>query len=274
MPSPRELKVPLNQLLQPRGAGLCLSRGNRLHPDRQIGEHEIIFVRRGRLGIAEQDRGLDPTAGEAILLWPQRRHYGTEVVAAGSEFYWLHVLVPPAREGEPTLSVPQRCRPARPIRLMELLHQYLSDQASGRLTQVAGSALVQLMFSEMSEQHADAGGVAADATLAARAEAEIARRFHLSIGTASIARQLRCNPDYLGRIYHRSYGRTVMRGIAERRVEEARRLLMECPGMPIATVCHQVGFRNHAWFRRIFSRIAGSTPDLYRRRHARTTLNS
>src|SRR5580658_9953736 len=228
MPNPRELKVPLTQLLQPRGAGLCLARGTRLHPDRQIHEHEIIFVRRGRLGIAELDHDLDPTAGEAILLWPQRRHYGTEIVPAGCAFYWLHVLVPAARDGEPVLAVPQRCRPARPVRLMELLHQYLSDQAAGRLTAAAGSALVQLMFSEMSEQ-AEVVSATAEATLAARAEAEITRRFHLSIGTTSIARQLRCNPDYLGRIYHRAYGRTIMRAVSERRVEEARRLLLESP---------------------------------------------
>src|SRR4051812_19755934 len=172
------LRVPLGRPPVGQMAGLCLARGTQRHPDRSIGEHELFFVRRGRLAIAEAGRTLDTAAGETLILWPGRRHYGTEIIPAGCEFYWLHVVVPNARAGEPTLAVPQRARPARPERLMELLHRYLHDLGSGRLTPTAGSALAMLMFSEIAEQ---SSAPDPDVTLAARAEAEITRGFHLAI---------------------------------------------------------------------------------------------
>jgi AraC-like DNA-binding protein len=253
-------------------AGLCLSRGTQFHPDRRIGEHELFFVRKGCLPIAESGRQLETRSGETLILWPNRRHYGTDTIPAGCEFYWLHFVVPPAPEGAAAMEVPQRGRPARPERLMELLHQFLHDQNLGRLTEVSGGALVLLMLSEICEQKPPALQV--DATLASRAEAHIARGFHLAIGTSSIARELRCNPDYLGRLYHRVFGRSIMAAIAQRRVIEAKRLLLEQPGTAMEEIAHRCGCRNQAWFRRIFKRDAGCSPDQFRRTHIGGRINS
>ena len=269
------LQVPLLQLTQPRGAGIGVGRGRRAHPDRQIGEHEIFFVRKGRLGISESGRTLDTAAGESLVLWPHRRHYGTEIVPTGCEFYWLHVLVPSPRTGEPRLFVPQRGRPSRPARVMEILHRYMDDLATGRLTPASGHAFILLLASELGESRAEApaSGRAAH-PLATRAEAEIARRFHLPLSTAELARLLGANPDYLGRVYHRSFGRTILDSIASHRVDDAARGLLEEPDLPITEVGRRSGFRNPAWFRRCFRRGTGNSPAAYRRMHGRQHVNS
>jgi AraC-like DNA-binding protein len=264
--------VALSKPVTPIMAGLCLSRGTQKHPDRRIGEHELFFVRKGRLGLAEDGRDVSVSAGETLILWPHRRHYGTEIVGSDCEFYWLHFLVDAPTRGEPTLEVPQRTRPARPARLIELLHRYLHDAATGQLTPTAGSLLAMLMLSEIAERPATPR--AAENTLAARAEAEIARRFHLPIGTASVARALGCNPDHLGRVYLRAYGHSVMHAISARRVTEAMRLLIMEPGLPLERIARQCGCRNLAWFRRIFRRFAGTSPNEYRRAHAKAFINS
>jgi AraC-like DNA-binding protein len=253
-------------------AGLCLARGTQSHPDRKIGEHELIFVRKGRLPMAEAGTQLETKAGESLILWPHRRHYGTGILQAGSEFYWLHFQMPPIPAKAPGILVPQRGRPARPERMMELLHQLLHDQNAGRLTATAGSALVMLLLSEIAEQQPHPAGI--DATLANRAEAIIARQFHLGIGTANIASELGCNPDYLGRLYHHIFGQSIMSAIAKRRVQEAQRLLMENPGRSMEEVAHLCGCRNQAWFRRIFKRHTGSSPDHFRRTHIGGYINS
>jgi AraC-like DNA-binding protein len=272
VPTSDVLRLTLSRPVTPIMAGLCLARGTQKHPDRRLGEFELFFVRKGRLGIAEDGRDVSVTAGETLIVWPHRRHYGTEIVGSDCEFYWLHFVAEPAPAGEAALTVPQRARPARPARLIELLHRYLHDAATGQLSPAAGSLLAMLMLSEIAE-----GAPAprsAENTLAARAEIEIARRFHLAVGTASIAKTLGCNPDHLGRIYLRAYGRSVMHAISERRVTEAMRLLIMEPGLPLERVARLCGCRNLAWFRRIFRRFAGTSPNEYRRAHAKAFINS
>ncbi len=272
------LQVPLSQLLVPKYGGVGLGRNARAHPDREIGEHEIFYVRKGRLAIAEAGRTLDTHAGEGLILWPHRRHYGTEIVPSGCEFYWLHVVIPKPSPGEPCLVVQQQSHPARPSRLLELFHRFLHDQESGSLTPVSSHALVLLMLCEMADQGTppSQNGQASRASdaLAMRADAEIARRFHLPISTGSIARLLGCNPDYLGRVYHLAFGRTVLQGIAQRRIDDACRLLLEEPGLSMSEVGAKCGFTNQAWFRRSFHRRTGQSPIDYRRSHARAHVNS
>lgn len=272
------LRVSLVRLLEPMHAGIGLGRGARPHPDRSIHEHEIFFVRRGRLAIGEEGRDLETAMGESLVLWPHRRHYGKAVVPAECEFYWLHVRVPAVGAGEPVITVPQRGRPARPARVMELWHRYLHDQSAGRLTPASAHALVLLLLSELADQRTETPtSVPADgalATLAARAQTEIARAFHRPLSTSTIAHRLGCNPDYLGRAFQRVYGHSVLDRIHRLRIDEACRLLLEEPGMPVPEVGKRCGFSQAAWFRRAFHRQMGVAPIAYRRLHGWTWSNS
>lgn len=270
-PALEYLRLHPGQPLQALNAGLFVSRGRGLHPDRTIDSHELILVKRGNLGLAEGTREFTLAAGDALLLWPGRRHYGTAPYPPDLTFYWIHWRMPsgkaPARAG---LAVPQLGRPARPDRLTELLHQFLDDQESGALQPLQAAWLVQLMLAEAARAAAPSG---AGHLLADRADAYLAAQGHRALSTSEVAEALRCNPDYLGRVYRKARGVTLTDGIHRRRVREARGLLIE-GRLNVDEVARECGFDDAGYFRRIFKRLTGLTPRAFQRLHARAHINT
>src|SRR5690349_15669260 len=89
------------------GAGMLIAREGRRHVDRVANHFVLIFVREGVLPIQEEEKAFEVKAGQSLLLWPARRHWGTADFSPDLRFFWLHFfleLSPGA--GEP-LIVPQ-----------------------------------------------------------------------------------------------------------------------------------------------------------------------
>lgn len=277
-----------------QNAGLFICRGGGRHGGRIIDSHELIFVRQGELGMYEEGDRFKVAAGEVLLLGPGREHGGTEDYPSDLSFYWIHFEVKagalghPARRGsgkgrgpqagrhrrQGFLELPRHARVARPDQLAELFHRFLNDQEAGRLTPLGADLLLLLMLGEAADRRVpfetlDAPG----ATLAARAQRLIRTRFHELLQTSTVARDLDCNPDYLGRAFQRTYGHTVTEAIHRARLKEARALLIES-GQNVAQVARLVGYSNPGYFRRIFHRQQGISPRAYRRMHARAHVNT
>jgi AraC-like DNA-binding protein len=262
-------------------AGLFVSRGQGIHVTRTIDSHEMIFTRSGVLGMFEEDRRFEVRAGEALHLWPGRRHGGTLPYPADLSFYWLHFRMAepasrPAR-GAAELVLPQHVRVGRPDRLTELLRRFLDDQESGRLTVLSGALLVTLMLEEASGAGSPAAGVAAAASgaeaLAARADEFILTHFHEPVSAWDVAGKLGCNPDYLGRVYRRMRRITLTEAINRARLRHARKLLMDS-NLNVDGVARAAGFSEAGYFRRVFQRGEGVTPSAFRRSYARMHMNT
>jgi AraC-like DNA-binding protein len=267
-----------------QNAGLFICRGSGRHGERVINSHELIFVRQGELGMHEEGTCFKVSTGEMLLLRAGRRHGGTADYPSDLSFYWIHFDVvgdlrssPVARkrkriEGE--LELPRHGRVARPDRLAELFHQFLNDQESGRLTSLSADLLLTLMLHEASDRRVPVeADEAAGATLAAQANRLIGTRFHESLQTSTLAAELDCNPDYLGRVYQRAYGHTVTEAIHRARLKEARALLIE--GLQNVTqIARSVGYSDAGYFRRVFRHQQGISPRTYRRMHARAHVNT
>jgi AraC-like DNA-binding protein len=260
-------------------AGLFVSRGQGTHATRTIDSHELIFVRSGVLGIFEGPRRFEVRAGEALHLWPGRRHGGTAPYPPDLSFYWLHFRVTEraARTSgaRPVLALPQHLRVGRPDRLTELLRRFLDDQESGRLTPLAGALLVALMLEEATLAPPPAAGRTASVAeaLAARADGFVLTRFHQPVSTWDAARELGCSPDYLGRMYRRMRGMTLTEAINRTRLRHARRLLMDS-SLNVDEVARAAGFSEAGYFRRVFRRAEGFSPSAFRRSYARMHLNT
>lgn len=258
-------------------AGLFVSRGQGIHATRTIESHELIFVRSGTLGMFEGPRRFEVRAGEALHLWPGREHGGTAPYPPDLSFYWLHFRLADApRRGKPLLELPQHARVGRPDRLTELLRRFLDDQASGRLTPLAGALLVTLMLEELSCAGAPAAAARAACgaeALAARADEFILTHFHEPVSTWDAARALGCNPDYLGRVYRRMRRRTLTEAINRARLRQARRLLLDSP-KNVDEIAREAGFSEAGYFRRVFGRAEGLTPSAFRRSYARMHMNT
>ena len=277
MPALELLRLAATPPLQACNAGLFVSRGQGIHAKRVIDSHELIFVRSGVLSMQEDNRDFEIGAGQTLLLWPGRVHQGTRDYPADLSFYWIHFKVTAGR-GAATgkkLAIPQHATLRSNDRLTELLHRFLDDQESGRLEPVPAALLILLMLCEVAASHGDGGGKPSDAAaaLAARAQRMIQTRFHEAISTADLAEALNCNADYLGRVYRRTFGRTLIDEIHGVRLRSARRLLMES-ALNVDQISREVGFLYSGYFRRIFRKRQGLSPRAFRQLYARTYVNT
>lgn len=99
--------------------------------------------------------------------------------------------------------------------------------------------------------------------MAYRARQLIGTRFSESLKAATLAGALRCNPDYLGRVFRLTFGITLTETIHRQRIAAAERLLLN-NDLPLARIAERCGFDHSGYFRRIFSRQRGMTPVAYR----------
>jgi len=94
-----------------------------------------------------------------------------------------------------------------------------------------------------------------------------------SIRASRVASALDYHPDYLGRLYRRTYGIPMTEAVNRRRIREAKRDLLESP-LTIEQIAVRCGFADAEYFRRVFRKLEGMTPSGYRRLYARFHVNS
>lgn len=78
-----------------------------------------------------------------------------------------------------------------------------------------------------------------------------------------LARELGAHPSHLVRAFRREYGLPPHRYVVGRRLDRARRLLLD--GMPVAEVAVAVGFHDQSHLTRHFRTLLGTTPAAFRR---------
>lgn len=100
-----------------------------------------------------------------------------------------------------------------------------------------------------------------------RARALIDDRFRERLALAEIADEVGVHPAHLVREFRRQYGTTVASAIRARRIELARRRLVDSR-LPLAEIAFEAGFSQQSHFTALFRRATGVTPAEYRRRFA------
>lgn len=92
----------------------------------------------------------------------------------------------------------------------------------------------------------------------------VEERYASPVGTADLARELGYTAGHLTTVVRRRTGRTVLEWLTERRMAEARRLLLETD-LPLSAVATRVGYRDPAYLGRRFRAAHGVTPERWRR---------
>lgn len=260
----------------PQNAGLFVSRGQGMHPQRVIDSHELIVVRSGTLHIREEERDFAVQTGESLLLFPHRMHIGTRDYAPDLSFYWLHFEIKKSKSvtsaSRLVFSLPQHTRLTRPDFAYEHFQRFLHEQETGRLTPHSRTLLTLLLLEEvMSEQpHSDH---ITDNHIVKRIDALIQQRFMEPLSTRDLARAAECSPDYLGRVYKAACGQTLTEALNAARIKEACRLLRDT-FLDIHEIALASGFATHTYFCRVFKDIQGMSPLAYRRKYARVHIIS
>lgn len=91
----------------------------------------------------------------------------------------------------------------------------------------------------------------------------IEQRYREPLSLRDVARGLRLTPGHLTTTVRRRTGRTVLDWIVERRMTEARRLLVETD-LAVNEIARTVGFGDPGYFARSFRRANGMTPREWR----------
>ncbi len=86
------------------------------------------------------------------------------------------------------------------------------------------------------------------------------------IGLSEVAKAVNLSPAYLTDLVRRETGRTVLTWIVERRIAQARCLLLETD-QSINQIAHTVGYLDTGHFIRLFRRFNGTTPQAWRLQH-------
>ncbi|MEG2954725.1 MAG: AraC family transcriptional regulator [Hafnia sp.] len=279
------LEIALDLPIRVQNGGLFISRGIGVHPSRKLSSWELIFVEKGTLAIREDDTSFSVSEGEILLLQPQRSHRGLETFPLDLKFYWLHFDINAFDIDEiarkygrnsstaTLLSIPQHCKVHDPQYITSLFRQFLNEQEN-RKQPAALSLIFLLMLQQISDALPDDANITnSGVALAYKARQLIKTQYHLPISTSSLAGQLFCNADYLGRVFRKTFGVTLTEALHRQRVSSAEKMLLN-DMCSIAEVAQRSGFHDVGYFRQIFRKQIGLTPVAYKRRYCKEHINS
>lgn len=142
----------------------------------------------------------------------------------------------------------EACTTLRLARSIELLCQLHAALANRALAPATGEG----SLSEL------------DVARIASVRREVDQRWHEKLTIAELARAGGVNRDKLVRGFRDLYGATIAEMLTERRLQEARRMLLSTD-LPISLVAYRCSYNNNAAFARAFNRRFGIAPSGLRR---------
>ena len=271
------LGIALGGPIESENAGLFISRGVGRHPDRVIASSELIYVVRGTLRLNEPGWEYSVGAGEYLILVPGVRHWAPDDYPPGLEFYWIHFRLSGPSEGgrgRGTFDLPRNDRVGDPERLEELFRWFLDAQEQQDLEPALASGLCQLMLVVLAHRPRHASDSDDRIPMLAReAKRLLSRSVQEDVTTSQLARRLRCNPDYLGRLYKRSFGVSIMDDLHAQRIRVAKALLLD-EQLNVNEVAARCGYRDATYFRRMFRRHVGVAPSRFRDLYSHMHINT
>lgn len=243
-----------------RGGG-SLRLGNREWP---VEDGDAYVIAPGEVVGVGEAGGLRGTEGWTVFFPPEV--LGGQ--APGAFLSWrAHPLLFPfvggTAGGAQRLKVSPRERPSWSERFSAL------DLELRRRRDGYGEAVLShltLLLVELSRLAADVVGDLRlkDESLLAEVFGFIEESYNERISLKEVARAVSLTPGHLTTIVRRKTGRTVLEWIAERRMAEARKLLVQTD-LTIEEVGRRVGYTDAGYFVRSFKRMHGSTPLGWRR---------
>ena len=251
-------------------AGLFVSNGKGRHITRVRDYCELIFVKSGVLHIREADHPFEVNAGQFLILHKGVEHGGTADYKKDLSFFWGHFTCPE--------SFLKTCQSYGTSPRPEFFAQYytlLVNEQKFPNNQRTCDLLMEILLNETrrittNEAVSFNGSVS---ELAESAKRTVDLHFADNISTADVAAELKCSPNYLGKVFHKAYGCTILQYINSVRCRQAAYLL-RTSNSSIKEIAFFSGFNYLPHFRRLFFRKYSVTPKQYRRLHRVSNSNT
>ncbi len=90
-------------------------------------------------------------------------------------------------------------------------------------------------------------------------------RYGENLSLAAVSRQFRISPSYLTKLFRKYADAGFCDFLARVRIEAAKRLIAEEPGIPLKEVAERVGYGDPFYFSRVFKTVTGLPPSEYLR---------
>ncbi|AZK46738.1 helix-turn-helix domain-containing protein [Paenibacillus lentus] len=261
------------------------------HPNRRnMGKFDLIMMKSGTLFIGEEDKNWALTAGQSLLLLPNRYHYSVQPCEEETHFYWIHfhsicawaessaeqqmVHVPQPDEHYQTfLTSPYSIQlpkmwdmpyPERAYQLMEKLLQSPGTRQSSAFwtQQQAFEELLRMMDLRQLEQYTSPIVAVAEKT-----EAFIKNNYKAELTSKDMSEALHYHYNYITRCMKQVYGMTPNDYLQHYRLEQAKLLLLKTE-WPIAEIAKYVGFKSTPYFSNRFTIKNGCSPLQFRKQYS------
>ena len=276
--------------------GRTVYQAGQQHPNRaNLGVFDLLLVSRGTLYIGEENRQWALTAGEMLVLLPDRYHYAVAPCEEETTFYWLHFQIPgiwresiaafsePAAKentaGHPQLHPVQQHNMAIPKHWAMPAPQMgydLFTKLLGWSTELRSSGFweqqqlfLELLRAAVEGQHTF--NTHPSRVVAEQAEAFLKRHYRSDVTNAMLADALHFHPNYITRCMKEVYQCTPLEYLLRYRLEQAKLLLVKTD-LPVSEIADNVGFHYPAYFSRCFTQSIGLTPRQYRKQFQPASL--
>ncbi|HEX3961135.1 MAG TPA: AraC family transcriptional regulator [Trebonia sp.] len=195
------------------------------------------------------------------LLPPQVAHNGRAATAAGfrKRVVYLDLSQLPASLIGPAVDQPLVSDPLLRHRI-NLLHDVL-DQPGEEFEAEHRLAFIAERLRGHLSRGGDPGARRPDAAMAGALRDLLDARFREKMTLRQAAYALHAHPAHLVRIFSREFGISPHQYITGRRIDLARRLLLD--GMPPGLTAAEAGFYDQSHLSRHFTRVLGTTPARY-----------
>jgi len=226
------------------------------YPAHVHGEWTLLLVDAGGVDYRLDGARQQAVARRLTVLPPYVSHDGRSASPGGFDKRVLYVderWLPSSLVGAAVRS--PSLLDAELTRAVSAVHRSLGDplEAEARLAMVTERIALHLSTAEPRRRDRDPG-------LASLVRTRLDNDEALTLD--ALARELGTHPSHLVRAFGREYGLPPHRYVVGRRLDRARRLLLD--GLPIADVAAATGFHDQSHLTRHFRALLGTTPGAFR----------
>lgn len=243
-------------------SGEFRSENEWIHPARTIDSTELIFVLEGEVYIEEEGIWYKLCENESILLEPGKPHSGYEVSKTPTAFYWIHFRT--------DMPLPFKvCEKGDFYDIKYLLKKLLHMSNTLGYEQKCFDAATFMIFCEMEMLNNTSRGNSIAGKLAEYIRINAAK----GVNVADAAHKFGYNPNYIGKLFKKTFGVGIKSYIVLERLKYAKNLLLTT-NMSVKEISAEMGFEEENLFIKYFMYHEEISPSKFRDKYFNTHMNN
>lgn len=273
---------------------LQISKGRKHTNRKNIGVFDLLVVNHGCLYVSEEDKEYEIEAGYALILRPDRHHYGVTECREDTLHQWLHFQILgdwnviedeidqqrqwssldiqgqshtslPAFSTTPyTVRLPQFTKLAQPQKMVETINELTNMNQNIHFPNVRFKQ--QALFQEVIMLLSASLGTdskSPQSACAEQASSYLREHYREPFSSKKLGESTNFHPVYIARCMQKVFGCSPSQFLLRIRIEHAKLQLMQTD-LSIERIAEEIGFNHAAYFTACFTRIEGLSPRKFR----------